>query len=413
MPREILIQGAAIQTRPENDLVAVDGPGTLSLWVTRGFLTSKIDDPVKMPLSEPTLLTISWTENMKFIGRTTDALGRPSGRIEFHGQVTAATADALIHCDRQMIVYTSEPVPLERVKIESNGPAKDILTRRPHTTLMAIRASGNAVAINRSVDSEKNLVAQQHRIEADETLHYDRITGNYEVSGKGRVFLFERASDVPLPAKNPAPALNRIDISFSKGMVARLGTGPQADTVARRAEFSGDVTVAQVGVPTIATTVDLDRVEREGCFLTANNLCLVSEASRPHAQFSHPNTLCLKASGNVMCSSAGAFIQSDQAFLLLPSELIYARSDHNRTIYSEQRDPFTKPSSGGTAGVIQFDLKSRTVHFVDRKATRFLDEKTAASRVNASPASSDLKPSRPAAPCNEPRPALIDSSFSS
>ena len=56
---------------------------------TRGRLVSVW----KTPRREPVLLKISWTGQMRLIGRTTDAEGHPSGRAEFKGQVTAVTVD--------------------------------------------------------------------------------------------------------------------------------------------------------------------------------------------------------------------------------------------------------------------------------------------------------------------------------
>ena len=47
-----------------------------------------------------------------------------------------------------MIVVTAGSVPLERVEILVNGPAKDDLARQPKTEIVTIRAS-HAVVINR------------------------------------------------------------------------------------------------------------------------------------------------------------------------------------------------------------------------------------------------------------------------
>ena len=43
-PQDILIQGESIQAKAENDRVLVDGPGKLSMWVERGFLTGTLED---------------------------------------------------------------------------------------------------------------------------------------------------------------------------------------------------------------------------------------------------------------------------------------------------------------------------------------------------------------------------------
>ena len=64
------------------------------------------------PLSEELVSTISFTEGMEFNGRSVDPAGRPAGRTDFHGFVTAQLEDALLHCEERMIAYTDRPVPL-------------------------------------------------------------------------------------------------------------------------------------------------------------------------------------------------------------------------------------------------------------------------------------------------------------
>ena len=47
------------------------------------------------------LITITWTEQMEFNGRTTDTAGRPPARADFFGIVDAQMTDARLHCDRR------------------------------------------------------------------------------------------------------------------------------------------------------------------------------------------------------------------------------------------------------------------------------------------------------------------------
>ena len=81
--RDILIHADLTRTKAENDQISVDGPGTLLLWVDQNLLTSKTPGLAKGAPRDPTVLTISWTGKMQFIGRTTDAKRVPVARAEF------------------------------------------------------------------------------------------------------------------------------------------------------------------------------------------------------------------------------------------------------------------------------------------------------------------------------------------
>ncbi len=421
--RDILIQGAAVRTIPENDQVAVDGPGTMSLWVDRRFLTEEIapvaqgqspapldpahanqnarpaGDGSKTPRREPVLLEISWTGQMRLIGRTTDAEGRPSGRAEFRGQVIAATVDALIGCKDEMIVVTAGPVPLERVEILANGPAKDDLARQPKTEIVTIHASREAVVVNRIVDRDRDRhrVVKQQRFEADDSLDYDRRTGSYQVAGKGRLILFDRVPEAPPTAKRPAHPLNRIDIAFKKGAVARLGAGNEADTVARYAEFSGGVTVTSIDVTDVKIRVERDTAGVEGCYMETDNLSIVSEACPPGVRPSPSDSLYIKASGNVRMVSPDSTIESDSMFFVLREETIYARGDASRSGLSDGQQSPKQLVPALAPKDLKFDLKDGKKEWIDRAATKFLDEKMPAPRFRVTPPPVDREPAQPRA----------------
>ena len=318
--RDILIQGASIRSMPENDQFTGDGPGTMSLWVDRGLLTETIapvaqakkeplpnpgqaNDIAKPladgPRGEPVLLKFSWTGRMNLIGRSTGALGRQVGRVEFYGQVTAQTVDALIHCEDQMIVLMAGPISHETVEVAPMGPTKDNLTRHPQAKLVTIRANREAVVLSRIVDPDRHLVLKQQRLEADGILIYDRRAGSYQIPAKGRLRLFEPAAKPSPPTKVPAPTLIRIDIAFTNGMLARVGTGKGADTIARSAEFSGGVTVSWVGVTDVKPNVKPDLAADQGGYMQADSLRIVSKTSLAEGQPSHPESLYMQASGNV------------------------------------------------------------------------------------------------------------------
>ncbi len=56
-------------------------------------------------------MTIGFSENMQFTGRSVDPEGRPAARADFHGIVTAQMEDALLHCTEKMIAFTDREVP--------------------------------------------------------------------------------------------------------------------------------------------------------------------------------------------------------------------------------------------------------------------------------------------------------------
>ena len=66
-------------------------------------------------------MTIGFSENMEFTGRSVDPEGRPAAQAEFYGIVTAQMEDALLHCTKKMIAYTDREVPLAQLGKMSGG----------------------------------------------------------------------------------------------------------------------------------------------------------------------------------------------------------------------------------------------------------------------------------------------------
>jgi RNA polymerase sigma factor (sigma-70 family) len=315
-PREILIHGAVIRSTPENDLVEVDGPGTMSLWVERGFLTDTIDDSTKTPRTEPKLLKISWTENMQLIGRTTDAQGRAAGRAEFKGKVTAQVDDASIHCEQRMIVHTTGPVPLERIQVTLKGPGNDYLARRPQTKIASIRAIHNVVAIGGLLDPDKKLFRQQHRLKA-EALLYDKRSGAFHILGKGRVWFQDNSAGAHPPAKVPAADASRNDICFSTGLTARVSSQAGTSAVTRTVEFSGDVRMRSISVADPKTGVHPESRAIDATTIEADKLSFVSVTEPPGAAHPNPVPAQLKASGHVKMKWGDTITESEEAVLYL------------------------------------------------------------------------------------------------
>ena len=66
-------------------------------------------------MSEKVPMTIGFSEDMEFTGRSVDPEGRPAARADFHGIVTAQMEDALLHCTEKMIAFTDREVPLTQL----------------------------------------------------------------------------------------------------------------------------------------------------------------------------------------------------------------------------------------------------------------------------------------------------------
>ena len=57
--------------------------------------------------------------------------------------------------------------------------------------------------ITRDVDPDRPLLVQKKRVEAEETLYYDKRTGDFTIPGKGRVFLYDRSDNSSADGANP------------------------------------------------------------------------------------------------------------------------------------------------------------------------------------------------------------------
>ena len=255
-----ITDAGVIQMNQATDQAWAYGPGTLTQMAARGFLTDKSggadeetddnasdgdvdprsaspdskvklrttsmasndipDEPITskdaradakpktragVTMSEKAPMTIGFSENMEFTGRSVDPEGRPAARADFHGIVTARQMeDALLHCTEKMIAFTDREVPLtelgtmtkEQSQSKPNGDAENKDGEaKPQAELALIYCYRKAVGISRKVDPDLPVPIQQQRIEADDILVYDRRTGDFEIPGKGKLYLYDRDND--------------------------------------------------------------------------------------------------------------------------------------------------------------------------------------------------------------------------
>lgn len=226
------------------------------------------------------LLTITWTKEMRFNGRSKDTLGRPAGRGDFFGVVRAEMTDSVLYCEQKMVVFTDREVPLADLgtSIPGSGSSRADQPRDPEidegsapeesrVDLAMLFCFGNPVAINQKVDPDLPVVLERHKIIAWDRpgdpirprerppvlgrLEYNRLTGEFLVPGPGIVFLYDRPDDSKESGQpGSSPARNGGAAASSRG-ASRATTTTGAPTRGTRTR-SGDRTV----VPTSARSSD-------------------------------------------------------------------------------------------------------------------------------------------------------------
>jgi hypothetical protein len=404
------------------------------------------------PVTEKVPMVIGFSDSMYFAGKTRDPEGRPAARADFYGMVTAEMEDALLHSEEKMIAYTDQEVPLAQLGAMSQAqskpkpalgaatPANEDVEPEPKPQISLIYGYRNAVAISRKVDPDSPRVLQQQRIEADDILAYDRRTGDFQVPGKGKVFLYDRGDDpaqapgangdgdnkgdrqatttttqrtvtptssrVPNsaaassapstkmrttarstpeePATKELPPLVLTQIHFAKGMIGRFGSGKENDkTDTRWAEFYGNVEAARAKVRDTRTMLNQDKLPPDGFFLTGQTLRVITEPPPVGSPPSTPARNYLKAWENAYVSSSDKIIQADTVTYDSYKDLIYAYGEHGRgVIYAQQQAP-GQPTSPGAARAVQLNPKTGKLHLIDSDTVRVIDKNTG---VRPSPA---------------------------
>ncbi len=236
------------------------------------------------PVKSKDLMTITWTKEMTFNGRSTATPGgRPTGRGDFLGVVRAEMTDSLLYCEQKMVVFTDREVPLADLGTSIPGsesePAdeprdpevdEDSAPRKSRVNLAMLFCYGNPVAINRKVDPDQPAVLERQKIIAWDRpgdpirpkerppvaglLQYNRLTGQFFVPGPGMVFLYNRPDDDKKKETQAGPAPAGGDPAAPSGESGATTTGsvPSRATGTRTRTPTDDRTV----VPTSAVASD-------------------------------------------------------------------------------------------------------------------------------------------------------------
>jgi hypothetical protein len=375
-PFDVLIHCQAVRRQDVQNQITADGPGSLSLWVERDLLTKRAGDFALPADGDEELLVISWTDGMRLIGRTADSEGHLSCRIEFDGLVDAQLGHALLHCQERMIVHTTLPVPLARVRCYWMASVPNALARRPEARIAAIQLNQRAIAVVRTLDPDLGSLLCQQRYEADDALEYSRKTGGYQIAGRGRVVMFEHTADPLFPGRPAVWSMYRTDVKFRGGMANRLGTGTQRCALPEIAEYKGDVTFARVGVTEVTIDVEPDMFVTPVVYLAAPRIAHLLELREHRAASPNSHSLYVKAVGGSLINACGKTVSSDDVNLVLPEGVAYSRHS-SKTLRASLAQPGSPNKSDplGHREVAQFDLRSGKIATVDWSASTLVDER--------------------------------------
>jgi RNA polymerase sigma factor (sigma-70 family) len=298
--QDILIVADSIQTKAKDNQVLVDGPGTMSLWVDRNFMSAKLADSPDESGRETTLLRISWTQGMQLIARTADGAGPHYCVARFRGKVTAQLSDRSIVCEDWMRICTTLPVPLERIQLAMKPPASDTLAHHPRTRIARVDAYRKVVVIGHMIDPDRHAIANRQRLLADEMLSCDRNTGEYRVSGKGEFACSLPTHDAKKGAADgPLAPLSHVGISFNTGMTAGWSLEREATSGARVLEFSGDVKCVSTDPSNTQSKLKPGEQPKPVCFVNTQTLRLTVYALSRSEKLGYPARV--EADGAALC----------------------------------------------------------------------------------------------------------------
>ncbi len=245
--KEMTVEGPEIGIEQSTDKAWVWGPGQLEMETERGLLTEDGATPVApnpggdpkgaqtrnaakpvqgqtvvqkdtkgeardkaKPAAKKVPLTITWRDQMKFFGQSTDPSGRPTARAEFFDGVLAKNGDDGVLYSEAMKVYFDRPIKLARLKampganVGPTGPDAKAgpVEAEPKHDVHLIECFANVTAAARKVDPDTHTLLQQERIEGSKLI-YNKVTGEFVVPGKGQVWYWNRAGEGPTMGPGP------------------------------------------------------------------------------------------------------------------------------------------------------------------------------------------------------------------
>ncbi len=426
------IEAPRIGLDQKTDFAWASGPGNLVQMADRGLLDDKgIGEPAKVAGKSAgpgpkDRLVITWTDEMKFFGRSRDLQDRDVAKAEFRGEsktirtpdgqvifrrgVEAKMEDAAIYCDT-MDVYMDKVISLNKV---TTRPATDPIGTPPagpnaEIAMLDCRGQdlvedGRVRYAGVDITSQKmypgtDVLQEKQRIRHVHVL-YDKRSGEFEAPGPGTVYLYKRKNVAGADASNPIPTLipvsarpgrGRVDagtdarrvppleltkISFNEGMRGRFGVAKEkVDNQPRHAEFVGSVQSANATVARKNSDIDFDRPgSQDYMFLTSDVLHVwsIPAPADPKA----PARQLLNARGNAQARTVDRTIQSDRITYDSATELTYAYGDEGKEVVMvEQKSPGQPPMTlRGKAG--RYNKLTKEGRIEDPHSIQIFDLKT-------------------------------------
>ena len=222
---ELSIRGKVIGLDQTVHEAWVDGLGSLTRTTAAGLLSDKTPEPAKAdPKAKVKVkatakddapkravaetpsgpITITFTDGMKFLGRSTDPTNRAVAKAEFFGEVHAWTDDSSLDCGEtlpsglgrassppSMRLYLDRVVTLTRPKTSPKASAPVQPDDDAKADVALIECFQNVIAVNLKRAPNKGELLEGQRIVC-ERLTYEKATGKFVVPSEGEVFLYQR-----------------------------------------------------------------------------------------------------------------------------------------------------------------------------------------------------------------------------
>lgn len=240
---------------------------------------------------------------------------------------------------------TAERRPIRPTANPTSGPAAN--TRR-------------ATAV---VDRNGNAVAQGNGAGAASAKAKEKAKGKSKA---------EAAAAKPSKPQVP-PKLKLTQIEFNDEMHGRFGTGKDGDTTETRwSNFFGDVQVLNSEVASDSVKFNYDDPPREGTFLTAQVVRVVSE---PPPGGKGPARNFLWAWENAQAETIDTTIQADRIRYDSSKELFFAYGDEGREVAIAHSKIVGQPASTNHGNAAWYNRRTGAAEIVNPSSIQFVDDK--------------------------------------
>ena len=355
---------------------------------------------------------------MKFVGRPTNVnlRGTPVALAQFFHGVRAVMDDAQLSCQERLDVYMDRYVSLARPKGASKEGAQGE-EPEPRPQISVLDCFKDVVIESRKTDPETRVLLQKQRIEGNQVT-YDKLTGDFHVPGKGKVWLWNREDDAdgsvasptapgtatrptvkptsnptaPTPARRATAVIGRNGsqipparvgaeaagrtgaarprcplkltvITFDTEMTGRYVAGKDNDTTeTQSARFLGDVQTLHAKVNSEHTQVDFDRPPDDYVFLTSQKM-EVSSTPTPGKATAAKNYLI--AVDEAQAKTRNETIKADVIKYDSQKELFYAYAEEGRPVALLRQESLGQPTSDSLGQAVKYNRRTGEKEFIN------------------------------------------------